>query len=193
MSSGSPSASERVQHATTTLNAVFASKCPGAGLHVEDVHWWPNDHKFTAATGRPWRCDECRSKSCCCCQAFDQISYAEATSPHHVFRKPIWVISKTDAALEENHNKQLAANAATPSDQLLDQLIALEDKLDNQRLCTARRAGNVHAKLQALAHYAHQRTAAHPDAQALRDSQASRTVRRRLFAAHRAKRQKINA
>ena len=183
MSSGSPSASERVRrHATTALNAVFASKCPGAGLHVEDIHWWPNGKKFSAATGRPWRCEQCRSKSCRCCQAFDQISCAEATSPHHVFQ-----------TLERALNKQLIANAITPSDQLLDQLIALEDKLANQRLHTARRAGNIHTKLQALAHCAHQHAATHPDAKPLRDSQATRAVRRRLFAAHRAKRQKIRA
>ena len=108
MSSGSSSASERVhRHTTTTLNAVFAAKCPGAELQVEDIHWWSNGQKFSAATGRPWRCDECRSKSCCYCQAFDQISYAEATSPHHVFktqfgssasRTPPWKRSSTSGS-----------------------------------------------------------------------------------------------
>jgi hypothetical protein len=194
MSSGSSSASERVhRHTTTTLNAVFAAKHPGAELQVEDIHWWSNGQKFSAATGRPWRCDECRSKSCCYYQAFDQISYAEATSPHHVFQKPIWVISKTDAALEENLNKQLSANTTSPSDELLDKLIDLEDKLDNQRLYAARRAGNINTKLQVLAYCAHQRTATHPEAKALRDTQASRAVRRRPFAARRAKRQKTHA
>ena len=194
MSSGSSSASERVhRHTTTTSNAVFAAKHPGAGLHVEDIHWWSNDQKFSAATGRPWRCDECRSKSCCCYRAFDQISCAEATSPHHVFQKPIWAVSKTDATLEENLNKQLSANATSPSDEPLDKLIDLEDKLDDRRLHTARRAGNINAKLQVLAYCAHQRTAAHLEAKALRDTQASRAVRRRPFAARRAKQQKTNA
>ena len=175
---------------TTTLNAVLASKHPSLQLQTEDLFWWDTGADFGKASGRPWQCaTECKSKSCCCYQAFDQASYEEAITPHHVFKLPIWKVSLADGQLLALYTKQLD-QTNQPADDLLDKFVALEDKLDRQRTHTARRTFNIRTKLEVLLHHAKLRTDTDKHAEGLRQSQKGRAKRRAFIAAHRAKKQR---
>ena len=122
MSGGDGSPTKIARHHTTTLADVLSSTCPGYAH--EDMLWLPDQTSCVTAIGRPWRCTECRSKSCCCnYQAFDCISYLDAIAPRHRFNKPIYVKTAGHAALEGKLNVAFDAaldKGEDPAEDLLD-------------------------------------------------------------------------
>ena len=191
MSGGDGSPQKIARHDTTTLDVVLQQKYPGYA--AEDIFWWPTQAACSKSIGRPWRCADCRSKSCCNHQAFDCISYEQAITPGHQFKRPIHRKSPRQAELQDRLNKELdeAIDAnQDPSDTLLDQLTALEDTITKAKFHTDLRRQNIATKLEVLCHHAKVRTDTEPLAEGIRQSQPGRSKRRKCLADHRAKRQK---
>ena len=181
-------------HTTTTLAEAVKNKYAhlGTNFHREDLVFHPTVESFTKAAGKPWRCDDCKYKSCCHYQAFDSASCEEAISPHHVFKVPVWRMSNTDARLKTVLDKAFADAPATADDDLFDKLIALEDKHKVQASRTRGRADNITTKLDILAHYSKVYTDSAANA-SHRDGQAARSNKRKLLAAHRARKKAKSA
>lgn len=195
MSGGADSPAKSANtHTTTTLAEAVKNKYAhlGVDFHREDLVFHPTVESFTKAAGKPWRCDDCKYKSCYYYQAFDCASYEEAISPHHVFRVPVWRMSNKDARLKTALDEAFADAPTTADDDLFDKLIALEEKHKVEASRTRGRVHNVTTKLDILAHHSEVYTDSTANA-SHRDGQAARSNERKLLAAHRARKKAKSA